>query len=262
MRCKHCNAKLADHDVWCVNCGRQTALPHNELSALATIKTSWANYAPLKSRSVPAAGFSVLLGVIPVAVLIWLFGSYIDLPGDSGLQTVFSLLVKALAYSIFLPFILLGFKPASQATSSVIEMSAMSKALRSYPKYFVFSLISALYYALIFVICIGLPNFGSDPILRLVWIVLLNYWVAIALPALVLMEEKTLSPFSAIRLSYRHFHDLRWNIWLLGLILFVLNALAFCFLLIGLVITIPFSWFVVRDYTRRLIEFELLEYRR
>ena len=262
MRCKHCNAKLAEHDIWCVNCGRQTPLPQTELSAIASIKQTWTNFAPVQSRSVPAAAISVLLGLIPIAVLVWLFGNYIDLPGGTGLQTIFSLLIKAFSYSIFLPFVLLGFKPACVNNSHIVSLPEMKQALKRYPAYFLFSLISALYYALIYVICIGVPNLGSDPILRLVWIVLLNYWVAIALPVLVLMESKGIGPFAAIRLSYRHFHDLRWNIWLMGLILLALNALAFGLLLVGLVITIPFSWFVIRDYTRRLLDFELLEYRR
>ncbi len=24
MRCKHCNARLAAHDMWCVKCGKQS----------------------------------------------------------------------------------------------------------------------------------------------------------------------------------------------------------------------------------------------
>lgn len=262
MRCKHCNAKLAEHDIWCVNCGRQTSLPQTELSALASLKQTWSQFAPVRSRSVPAAGLSILLGVIPVAALIWLFANYIELPATTGIQTVFSLLVKAIAFSIFVPFVLLGFKAAADTSGHDVGLSLFKRSLRSYPKYFMFSLVSALYYALIYVVCIGLPKFGSDPILRLVWIVLLNYWVAIALPALILMELRELGPLSALRLSYRHFHDLRWNIWLMGLILGALNLIAFALLLVGLVITIPFSWFVIRDYTRRLVDFELLEYRR
>ncbi len=262
MRCKHCNAKLAEHDIWCVNCGRQTSLPQTELSACSSLKQTWSQFSGPKSRSVPAAGLSVLLGLIPIAALIVLFNSYIDLPATTGLQTVLSLLVKALAYSVFLPFVLVGINAASTTNSHTVELSAWKKSMSAYPRYFMFSLISALYYALIYIVCIGLPKFGSDPILRLVWIVLMNYWVAIALPALVLMEIKELSPLSALRLSYRHFHDLRWNIWLMGLILLVLNAVAFALFLIGLVVTIPFSWFAIRDYTRRLVDFELLEYRR
>jgi len=100
--------------------------------------------------------------------------------------------------------------------------------------------------------------------LRLVWLVLVNYWVAIVLPSLVLMEEMSYNPWKAIKKSYQHFQDVRWNIYLLALVLAGLNALGclfFWLLLIPEALILPLSLYAVRDYTRRLIDFELLNYR-
>jgi hypothetical protein len=122
-----------------------------------------------------------------------------------------------------------------------------------------------LFYSFIYLICFGLPNFGSLPILRLVWLVLVNYWIAIALPAVVLMEQFNWSPWFAIQKSYKHFHDLRWNIFLLALVLTFANLIAlglFFLLLIPLVFTLSLSLFAIRDYVRLLVDFELLDYRR
>lgn len=261
MRCKHCNARLATHDIWCVECGRQTSLPRKELSALNCLSQTWTSFSKVKSQTVPIAGAAVILGVIPIALITWLFQSFIQLPTETGMQVIASLLIKSLAYALFLPFIL---SPLGSVIDDKTKRDIQSYflSLKRYPKLFLFSLIVCLMYALFYVICFGLPKFGSDPILRLVWLVLLNYWAAIFMPAWVLMYIKDVSPFRSISLSYKHFHDVRWNIYLMILILAILNSLAAGLALVGLLITLPFSWFALSEYTRLLVDFELLEYRR
>ena len=262
MRCKFCNARLADHDIWCVECGKQTTVPGRDLSALASLKSTWQSFKTRKSESVPSGALALFLGIVPMILLTWLFKSYIQLPSETGIQVILSSLIKALSYSIFMPFILVSFACIQDRSIAKFSHVDYLRALRSYPGYFVFSLLTTSFLVLIHVICFGLPKFGSDPILRLVWIVLINYWAAITMPAAALMGIKNASPIKATSLSYSHFHDVRWNIWLLALILVLINGLAAVLALVGLVITLPLSWFVIRDYTWKLVDFELLEYRR
>jgi hypothetical protein len=87
--------------------------------------------------------------------------------------------------------------------------------------------------------------------------VLVNYWIAVILPVPVLMERRDLSFWAALKLSYRHFHVVRWNMYLLVLALFILNSIAALLLIVPLVVTLPLSWFAVRDYTDLLLEYEL-----
>jgi hypothetical protein len=262
MRCKYCNAKLAQHDIWCVECGKQTEVVKKDLSALGSLAQTYRKYRPEMATAVPGAAFAVICGVIPILVLIWMFNSIISLESTTALKMLISLGIKAVSISIFVPFVLIGFKAISQSTSYHISLKDMLSALKAYPRYLGFTLISAFFYALFYVVCFGLPNFGSLPILRLVWIVLVNYWVAIVLPAPVLMELHNLSPWAAVKKSYRHFHDVRWNTYLLALCLVLLNMAATVLLLFPLIFTLPLSLFAIRDYTNRLIEFELLDYRR
>jgi hypothetical protein len=91
--------------------------------------------------------------------------------------------------------------------------------------------------------------------------VLVNYWVAIVAPAPVIMERLGINPFRAISLSYRHLHDVRWNIYLLVLVLGILNLLAFGLAIFPLLFSLPLSWFAIRDYTIKLEQFELFESR-
>jgi hypothetical protein len=91
-----------------------------------------------------------------------------------------------------------------------------------------------------------------------VWIVLINYYLALVLPVPVLMERKQLSFWAAFRVSYKYFHVVRWNIYLLALVLIVLNLVGFMLILVPLVITVPLSWYAIRDYTDLLLDFEII----
>lgn len=265
MRCKYCNGRLADHDLWCVECGRQTPMVGNDLSAMRSLKATYIEFRKQMSQSLPGAAFSVLLGLLPIVVLIYLFSGIISIDSSTALGLLKSLGVKIITFSVVAPFVLILFRAAASTPGYALSLKSVTTAMRGYHRYLAFSLANALYFALIYLICFGLPNFAALPILRLVWIVLVNYWVAIALPALVLMEDLSLCPGPAIKKSYRHFHDVRWNIYLMALVLAVINLVALAFfwlLLIPSVFALAFSVFAVRDYTRKMIEFELLEYRR
>ena len=264
MRCKYCNARLAIHDIWCMQCGRHTSALKNELFSIKSLSDTYRAYKVNMSSSLPGAAVAVILGLIPVAVLIWMFSSIIVLESNTTLQLLLNLLIKSIVFSIFIPFMLIAFNPICKHNDYHLNLSEMFTALRCYPRYFLWTLINAVFFCIVYIICFGLPNFSSAPILHLVWLILVNYWIAIVLPSLVLMEELSINPWKAIIKSYQHFQDVRWNIYLLALVLAVLNALGclfFWLLLIPEALILPLSFFAVRDYTRRLIEFELLTYR-
>lgn len=257
MRCPHCNHRLAIHDLWCPNCQRQSSLIKNELSALRSLRGSWANFKPNISLNVPLAAPAIIMGIIPLAILIWLFNTSLMLPSDTSIKLLINLFIKSALVSMFLPFTLIGFKATSALDGYQAGKPGLFIALKSYPKYLGFSILNCLYFVVIYLICFGFPGFGSDPILRLVWLVLANYWVALVLPIPTLMEDNALSFKDAFCLARRHFAVVRWNIYLMVLILGILNLVAGLALIVPLAITIPFSWYAIRDYTRTLLEYEL-----
>lgn len=262
MRCKHCNARLATHDIWCVECGHQTEVVKKDLSAMKSLGDSYRKFAPVKSNSVPGAAFSLILGIIPIVVIIWLFNSIISLESNTATQLIINLVIKSVSLSIFIPFVLIGFDAICRNHEYQLSLPQIIASLKTYPRYLLFALISALYYSVLYIVCWGFPGFASLPILRLVWLVMLVYWVAIVLPAPVLMEKLNLSPWKSIQMSYRHFHDVRWNIFLMALVLAFINVLAFILLFVPMIISLPLSLYAIRDYADRLLEYELLDYRR
>jgi hypothetical protein len=261
MRCKHCDARLAAHDIWCSNCGKQTGIINKDLASMSSLKMTWSKYLPNKGINVPAAAFSVLLGIVPIIGLLFLLNSIgvLDLIAiqHTG-KLILNLFIISIGVSIFLPIILISYKPVCQEPGTVIRLKSLTSNLKSYPRYFLLSLISALFFVLIYLICFGLPDFGSDPILRLVWIVLVNYFLAVFLPVPVLMERKDLNPWAAFKMSYRFFHPVRWQLYLLALVLTLANSLAMLLALVPLVFTLPLSWFAIRDYVDLLLEYEII----
>ncbi len=261
MRCKKCNARLAAHDIWCMSCGSQSPIVKTELSAMASLRASYEKLQGKWSEYVPVSSIAIILGLIPIMVLLYILNFVISLDNRSDIQYLLNLIVKSILFGIFVPMVLLPFSKIGTNRDYSLKLGSVADFIKPYGRYLIFSLINTLYFVLIHIICFGLPGFASDPILRLVWIVLLNYWVAIVLPVPILMEHKQINPLRAILLSYLHFHDLRWNIYLLALVLIGINALAFILAVFPLLFTLPLSYFAIRDYTLKLIDYQLLEHR-
>ncbi len=262
MRCSKCNAKLSPNDVWCLNCGRQTRLIKEELSALRSLARTWGHMSSGFSAYVPAGAVSIIFGVLPIVILIWLFSGLLGYQDETTASYLAELILKTLSVSLFLPFVMTPFSSIARINSSNYELGFKQaiNSLGKYPRYLGVALISALFYILATIICYGLPDFGSDPILKLVWIVLMNYWLALSLPVPMIMERMRTSPWRAYRISYRCCHDVRWNLYLLGLILLLSNLLGTIPIVIGLTITLPVSWFTIRDYVDLLFAYGVIPY--
>ena len=156
MRCKKCNSTLAPHDLWCSSCGRQTPAVTSDLSALASLARTWKSFKQYKGGNVPAAAFSIILGIIPVAVLMVIFHSFglLDLAEITNTpKLLLNLLIVSFSVGVFIPFILMPFQPVTKTDNYTIGFADMEKAMSAYPRYLLFSLFSALYFVVIYLIC-------------------------------------------------------------------------------------------------------------
>lgn len=261
MRCKHCDSRQAPHDFWCANCGKQTQVINQNLSAWASLKRTWNKYLPQKGVNIPAAGLAIVTGVVPIILILVALNAFdrLNLTQTQDTKTLLiNLFLMFGGISLFVPMLLIPFKPVSEQKDHSLRLKDFASAMKHYPRYLGLSLIAAFYFLVIYLICFGLPKFSSDPILRLVWIVLVNYFLAIFLPVPALMERLNLGPWKALKTSYKYFHVVRWQIYLLALILLTVNLLATGLVLALLVFTLPLSWFAVRDYTDLLLEYEII----
>lgn len=248
MRCPHCNEKTAVHDLWCVKCGKHTELITKELSATKSLNSSWTKYKAVRGRNLPVGILAALTGFIPVYILIWLQNyAMLDLP-KWQLMTL-----SNVVWLFFIPILLVPFKAVCRKDNNEIDVKEFLASFKSYFSYFLLSLSSVVFYLVIFYLCKG------DPILNLVWLVLVIYWIAIIIPVPVLMERYNLNAFKAIKFAYKQAGDVRWNLFLMAILLVVTNILATLLLVVGLAVTIPYTWFAIRDYIDKLIEFEVFD---
>jgi hypothetical protein len=248
MRCPHCNEKTANHDLWCVKCGKQTELVSKDLSAIRSLKLSWNNYKAFRGSNLPVGISAALTGALPLIFFIWLLNYALQ-----QLPKLQLMVISNLVWLFFIPIMLVPFSAVCKKDNYEIDTNEFFSSFKYYFRYGVFSLISVLFYLIILFLCKG------DPILNVVWLVLVIYWIAIVLPVPILMERYELNAFKAIKIAYKQLGDLRWNIFLLIIALVVVNILAVLLFFVGLAVTIPFSWFAIRDYVDKLIDFEVIE---
>ncbi|MFB3844926.1 MAG: hypothetical protein ACE14O_04140 [Candidatus Cloacimonadaceae bacterium] len=246
MRCSHCNEKLAVHDLWCAKCGRRTEVYSKDLSAVKSLKETWNKYKPIMGQNFPVGIWAALTGILPLIAMIIIFNYFFP-----SIPKWYALLIRNVVFLFFLPVLFVPFHAACAQDDNKIKVKDFFHSFTHYDNYWIFSLISVLYYLVIYFVCKG------DPILNLVWLVLVMYWVAIVIPVPILMERYRLNAWQAIKLAYKKAGDVRWHIFALGLILMLINLLAAVCLVIGLCVTVPFTWFAIRDYTDKLIEYEL-----
>jgi len=261
MRCKNCDAPLAAHDFWCSNCGKQTQVVTNDLSSWTSLNRTLNKYLPAKGLNIPAAAFSIVAGMIPMAAVLavmYFFGRLDFSQEQSTASLLLNLFIMAVGMGVFFPFLLIPFPAVCRAEGHSLSFKDILGTLKHYPRQLVLSLLTVLWFVVIYLVCFGLPSFGGDPILRLVWVVLVNYFWAVFLPVPILMERLGQKPFKAFKTAYRHFHVARWQLWRLSLILILLNLLGVALALIPLIFTLPLSWFAIRDYTDLLLEYEII----
>jgi hypothetical protein len=93
-----------------MQCGRHTSALKNELFSIKSLSETYRAYKVNMSSSLPGAAVAVILGLIPVAVLIWMFSSIIVLESNTTLQLLLNLLIKSIVFSLFFyTFMLMAF---------------------------------------------------------------------------------------------------------------------------------------------------------
>jgi len=110
----------------------------NDLSAIASLARTWKSFKQYKGGNVPAAAFSIILGIIPVAVLMVMFHSFglLDLAEITNTpKLLLNLLIVSFSVGVFIPFILMPFQPVTKTDNYTIGFADMEKAMSPYPRY-------------------------------------------------------------------------------------------------------------------------------
>lgn len=213
MRCKHCNAQIDTKDLYCPKCRKKTQSIKENFTAWSLFKES---YSEVKEKNSFSFSFNLTFAVITFLFLAVLgtHNFFINYPND-----IIRYVVENLIFLFFVPLLLVPFGVQNE----IMEMG-YNKDLRKYiikllPKYYLFVLVNIFMFALFKFLCIG------DPVLRLVRVILVLWWLAVLTPIPVLLNKYKQNIFKLTRLSIKGFEDLRWQMFTFVILIFLSNVI-------------------------------------
>ena len=251
---KNCTAKLDEHAIFCSECGEPTDALSGPLSAKKNYQEAWKEFKQIKTKFYPFSIFMIFTAFLLILLSV-LF--------SRSLAESFNIdhyLFVNLVLLILVPFVLVPFSFEPGFLKEHFTISGYFKELKNYPKFFMLTLVYILYFALLKVLCTGFQlGIATDPILHLVRLVLVLYWITIMLPSPILIIRKKVNAFKAVVLCYKASAETRWQQFFLVLKIVFINIIGAALAGLGLLVTIPLSYVLIEKYYDNMDEFELFK---
>jgi len=238
LLCSRCDTKLGANQIYCYECGEPTVVLREDLSAFKTIKQVWE-----KSKQNRGANYGF--------VIFYFFALLIPL-GVIVLYTHADYYIHNLLLLLLLPLLFIPFSMNISDVYKPLTIKGYLTELRSYPKYFLFILLNILYFFVLKVI-----TSSVDPILNLVRLIMVLYWLSIVVPFPVLLAHKKVNSLKGLYLVYRGSRETRWQQFFIYVFCTLINIVGASLVGIGLLITIPFSIAIVKSYYLKMDNLEL-----
>ncbi len=246
-----CGEKLSEHAIFCHVCGEPTGALSHSLSCKANWRETWNEFKNRKAKFFPFAIFIILTAFLLVGLSVY-FGSVNYFNNNYFFINLFLL--------VTVPLVLIPLSFKKESYSNYFTIKQYFTNLKYYFKFFLFTLINILYFFLLKIICTGyLLNIAIDPILHIVRLVMVLYWIAIVVPAPILMIRKFVNPIRAIVVSYKAGKETRWQQFFLAIRIVLVNAIGAAFVGLGLLVTIPLSYLQLEKYYSKMEEYELFK---
>ena len=246
--CEKCLKDLQPNQLYCYECGQPTAVLSEELSAKKNWVETWGDYKQRKGENYPFAIFFIFIILIPQIFIILLpklvFSS----------ESTNTYLINNLIYLFTLPLIFIPFATPLMAEKAKLTIRKYFQDLKHYPRMFLFVLINLVYFFLLKMI-----TSSVDPILNLVRLIMVLYWLAIIVPYPHLLLRKKINPLQGLIIVYKVGKETRWQQFFTYIYLFVINILGLAALGIGLLVTIPYSIAVLERYYLQMDKLDLFE---
>jgi hypothetical protein len=236
--CIKCYKELEPNQLFCQECGEPTQVLVEELSAKRNWQETWGDFKNRKGENYPFAIFYVFALLLPLfLVTTFLLDSYF-------LTNMFLL--------IYLPLLFIPLAIPIMEERRAVTIRSYFGNLKHYPRLFLFVLINLVYFFLLKVITTSV-----DPILNIVRLIMVLYWLAIVVPYPHLLLRKDVNPFKGLKLVYIAGKETRWQQFFICVYLFFVNLLGLAMLGIGLLVTIPYSFAVIEKYYLQMAKLDL-----
>ncbi len=247
IRETNCNEQLELHAIFCPKCGEPTKALSTDLSAKQNLNEVWEQFKTIKSKFYATALF-VIIPFFAIIVGIYFRNNLAEMIKID--QYYFTNLMLLL----FIPLLLIPF--ASKPNFS----KNLTFKFQFYPKMFLVVLMNILYFFILKIICIGYHlNLFVDPILHLVRVVLVLYWITIMIFVPILVIRKKINPIKAAVACYKASAETRWQQFFLVLQVTFVNVIGVLFFGIGLIISLPLSYILIENYFAKLEQYQLFD---
>ena len=244
-RATNCNEQLELHAIFCPKCGEPTKALSTDLSAKQNFNEIWEQFRTIKSKFYTTA----LLVIIPLLAII--AGIYFR-ENLAEIVKIDQYYFTNLLLLVFIPFLLTPF--ASKPNFS----KNLTLKFQFYPKMFLVTLMNLLYFFILKIICTGYHlNLFVDPILHLVMVVLVLYWITIMIFVPILVIRKKTNPSKAEIMCYKASAETRWQQFFLVLQITFVNVIGVLFFGFGLLISLPLSYILIENYFAKLEQYQL-----
>ncbi|MDP8220727.1 MAG: hypothetical protein P9X26_05240, partial [Candidatus Stygibacter frigidus] len=202
-------------------------------------KNTWQKQKKEYTKYLGLGLFITLVFIIPIAILSYIFRN--------------NYWITNLCLLFLVPFTLIPF-----ALKEDLTFSNYAANIKYYPQFWLLTLIAILYFFALKVICTGyLLDIMVDSVLHIVRLIMVLYGIACVIPVPVLMVEKKIDPLRAIIYSIKAGHETRWQQFFTSIHIFLINLLGALCLMAGLLVSLPFTYVLIRNYYLKMEEYEL-----
>lgn len=240
---KQCQEELTDFQIFCPKCGHPTKVLSGPLSAKKNLTEVWKEFKDVKSKYFSFSIFVILTAFLLIALTVYFFHE--------------KYLLSNLILLFTVPFALIPFSFDKGFISQQFGIQDYVRKLKFYPHFFVFVFLNLIYFAAMKIICTGfMLNVAVDPILHIVRLIMVLYWIAIIVPAPILMIRKKMNPLSAIILCIKAGKETRWQQFFIAFFVLGMNIVGAALIGLGLLVSIPLSYILIERYYLKLDEYE------
>lgn len=247
MRCKHCNTQINNSDIYCPKCRKKTQSIKENFLILNVFKES---YAEVKNPQNYSFAFNLFFAAVTFIFLTLLGFHYFSFSYANDWTRYF---IENAIFLVFVPLLLIPF-----SIQNVVMEIGYGKELKGYifkllPKYYLFVLVNIIIFALYKFLCIG------DPVLRLMRVILVLWWLAVLVPIPVLLTKYKLNLYKITRLSLKGFEDLRWQMFWGYLLILASNIVMIIPLFLGYLRFGSLPYHAINKYVEKVEENKVLE---
>lgn len=221
MRCKHCNAQIETKDLYCPKCRKKTQNIKENFMAWTVFKESCAE---VKEKNGFNFGFNLTFTIITFLFLAFLGTHFFIMKYPSEMLRYG---VENLIFLLFVPLLLVPFGIQNEIMEMGYNKDLTKYIIKQLPKYYLFVLVNIVIFALYKFLCIG------DPVLRLVRVILVLWWLAVLVPMPVMLTKYKHNLYRLFRLSLKGYEDLRWQMFASVIFIFIFNVVMIIPLFLG-----------------------------